>query len=68
MSNLKIYSLIAQILGSDKMTGYALQQKIYARTERFYSESTITRRLREMGAKATPPRDRKKSTAWMYSL
>jgi len=64
MSNLKVYAEIRKAIGRGKVTSYALQAKL----PRMYSESTITRRLREMGAKATPPTDRKKSTAWMYSL
>jgi hypothetical protein len=73
MSNLKIYAVITKIVGNGKMTGYKLQYEIYAKTGKLYSESTITRRLREMGAKATPPPKGKKIngkrvTAWTYSL
>jgi len=67
MSNLKIYAVITKIAGKRKMKSYEIQQEILRITKVYYSESTITRRLREMGAKAERPKG-KNTTAWSYSL
>lgn len=72
MSNLKVYEEISKILKGRKMTSYALQEKMQ-RKGMFYSESTLTRRMREMDVNRTPPPKGKKVngkrvTAWTYSL
>lgn len=66
MSDLKIYKVIRKAMGKHKCKSYDVQQMVLNETGRLYSESTITRRLREMGAVATRPTDG--GTAWDYQL
>lgn len=66
MSDLKIYKVIRKGMGNGKWKSYSVQRLVLRETGRLYSESTITRRLREMGAVATRPTDG--STAWDYRL
>ena len=48
--NLKIYPVLRDILScSATMKSYDIQREVLDRTGMMYSESTITRRLREMG-------------------
>lgn len=65
MPKLRVHDEIYQVMGDKPMTSYQIQAKL----SRLYSESTITRRLREMpNVIANPPADRKKSTAWTYQV
>ena len=65
MRNLKVYTEIRKLLAKP-ITSYALQSKLQAKGL-CYSESTLTRRMREMGVKPNRPKS-KKTTAWTYSL
>lgn len=64
--NLKIYKVIRKAMGRRKWKSYDVQRMVFQLSGKHYSESTITRRLREMGAAATRPTDG--GTAWDYRL
>lgn len=64
---MKIYEHIKKILTKPKKP-HQIQLSLLLRTGKLYSDSTITRRLREMHCKDIPPSNRKISTAWTYTL
>jgi len=68
VSNLKVYGKLRKLMKSKKLwKSYEVQARFQLKHDKLYSESTITRRLREM-ADVVAHRPSKGQTSWDYEL
>jgi len=67
---MKTHDIIRKVMMTKKSwKSYEIAEEVFKQFGKRYSESTITRRMREMGdIRALPPIDRSKSTAWSYVI